>query len=147
MTRPVRLPEQLARSQRSDLQRREEKWKKFKRAWLSYYRAAKVYEDDSADQVATLLNIIGDAGLDLYETFVFDRPANADPNDADQESHITIEAVLAKFEEYCKPKVDPSSDTTSTRAHSRAVNRTTTSSLRSRSWHICVTSATSKMSR
>ena len=126
LTRPVRLPEQL---DLSDPTYNGEKWRKFKRVWQSYYRAAKVYKDDLADQVATLLNIIGDAGLDLYETFVFDRPAHADPNDADLESHITRSKPSSRNSNNIASRrsIPPSSDTLSTLAHSRAVNRTTSS--------------------
>ena len=42
-----------------------------------------------------------------FHTFTFPPPADAeDEEDADPEAHITVDAILAAFREYCEPKVD-----------------------------------------
>ena len=91
----------------SDPAHKGEYWRKFERAWKNFARAAKITKEDRETQVAALLNVIGDSALDLYETFTFTPPADAeDEDDADPEAHITVDAILAKFREYCEPKVD-----------------------------------------
>ena len=87
---------------------------KFERVWKNFARAAKITKEDRETQVAALLNVIGDSALDLYETFTFTPPADAeDEDDAVPEAHITVDAILAKFREYCEPKSTPSSSATS----------------------------------
>ena len=54
--------------------------------------------------------MLGDEALDLYDTFTFEAPAppqeEEDEGEPDPEAHVTVAAILDKFREYCKPKID-----------------------------------------
>ena len=70
-----------------------ENWKRFKQRFKLYNVASGMSKQDDKSQTSMLLHVIGDAALDLYNTFVF----------AEGES-MKLEKVLDKFEEYCMPK-------------------------------------------
>ena len=70
-----------------------ENWKKFKQKFTLYNVASGMSKQDDKSQTSMLLHVIGDAALDLYNTFVF----------AEGES-MKLDKVLDKFEEYCMPK-------------------------------------------
>ena len=72
-----------------------EKWKKFKRAWISYSLATALNEKSEAVQVATLLTVIGEEAREVFSTF------SGWANEGDS---TKIEPVLAKFEQYCQPR-------------------------------------------
>ena len=46
-----------------------ENWRRFKRHWFYYERAAKLDKEEGIVRVAHLINIIGKETQDLYETF------------------------------------------------------------------------------
>ena len=70
-----------------------EKWKLWKQKFEIYMRVTKGYKETAEDQVATLLNAVGDEGLSIYNTFEI--PV-ADKNNLD--------VILQKFEAYCAPR-------------------------------------------
>eukprot|EP00118_Oscarella_pearsei_P023850 m.291111 g.291111 ORF g.291111 m.291111 type:complete len:232 (+) comp40724_c2_seq1:1251-1946(+) len=76
---------------------RGENWKKFERDWKFFALATKLAKEDNDVRCATLLNVIGDDGLDLYETFAFE-------NDDDKDD---IKKILEKFRNFCVPTLDP----------------------------------------
>ena len=55
---------QAVRDSRSTSSR--EKWKRFKRAWISYALATKLKGKDEAVQVATLLTVIGEEAREVF---------------------------------------------------------------------------------
>src|SRR5690348_10714200 len=71
-----------------------ENWKKFKAAWSNYELASGISEKKSEVKVATLLSIIGEDAVELYESFQWTKP----------EDKVTIKTVLDKFEEFCLPR-------------------------------------------
>ena len=73
-------------------------WKKFRQRFELYLDASgKVGENDKV-KTSLLLHIIGEEGLDIYNTFSF--PAANE----DSDPSMTLKTVLDKFEEYCNPK-------------------------------------------
>ncbi|XP_030854482.1 uncharacterized protein K02A2.6-like [Strongylocentrotus purpuratus] len=70
-----------------------ENWRRFKQKFTLYNVASGMSEKDEKLQTSMLLHVIGDAALELYNTFVF----------AEGES-MKLEKVLNKYEEYCMPK-------------------------------------------
>ena len=70
-------------------------WKKFKKAWNNYEVATGLIEKPSNVRLATFLHVIGEAGVEKYESFEFE---NDDGN--------KIEKVIEKFEEDCKPRTN-----------------------------------------
>ena len=72
-----------------------EKWRRFKRAWISYSLATGLSEKDETVQVATLLTVVGEEAREVFSTFTeWER-------DGDDKK---IARVLAKFELYCQPR-------------------------------------------
>lgn len=69
-------------------------WKKFKQKFKNYELAAGIKDKPGEIRVATLLTLIGDEALEVFNTFTFD-------NDAAKKN---IDTVLTKFDEYCEPK-------------------------------------------
>ena len=69
-------------------------WTIFKQKWKNYELATDLDEKTNEKRVATLLSVIGDAGLDVYNAFEWSAP----------EDSTKIANVLQKFEEYCNPK-------------------------------------------
>lgn len=70
-----------------------EKWKKWKQKYELFMRASKGYKEDEEDQIAILLNAIGDDGLTIYNTF-----------DLDEGNKKKIDKVLDAFNQYCAPR-------------------------------------------
>ena len=71
-----------------------ENWKSFRRIFTKFYElAAGIHKKQEEVWVASLLNVIGKEGMDMYDTFQW---ANA--SDA-----LKIDKVLEKFEERCVP--------------------------------------------
>ena len=70
-----------------------ENWRRFKQKFTLYNVASGMSEKDEKFQTSMLPHVIGDAALELYNTFVF----------AEGES-MKLEKVLNKYEEYCMPK-------------------------------------------
>ena len=79
-----------------DRTHRGENWRRFKRDWFYYERAAKIDKEDGtirvAHEVAHLINVIGKEAQDLYETF-----------DLSEEDQKNITKVLEAFEARCVP--------------------------------------------
>ena len=48
-------------------------WLEFKRSWLNYERATKLYDEVEEVRVATLLTIIGSQANDVYEGIKFEK--------------------------------------------------------------------------
>ena len=69
-------------------------WKKFRQKYTNYEIATGVSEKESSTRVATLLTVIGNDAMDVYNTLLWD--AEGDDN--------KINKVLTKFEEFCEPK-------------------------------------------
>ena len=72
-----------------------EKWMRFKRAWKSYALAMELSEKSQPVQVATLLTIIGEDAREVFSTFT---------SWATEGDENKIDPVIAKFEEYCRPR-------------------------------------------
>ena len=72
-----------------------EKWKKFKAAWTNYALALELDGKSQAVQVATLLTVIGEDAREVYSTF-----SNWDA----EGDEAKLDPVLAKFEQYCRPR-------------------------------------------
>lgn len=71
-----------------------EKWKRFRQKFELYLVACsqgKKIKDEV--KIAQLLNLLGDEGLDVYNTFTF--------NEHEKEN---FDCLLDKFETYCSPK-------------------------------------------
>ena len=75
-----------------DRTHRGENWRRFKRDWFYYERAAKIDKEEGTVRVAHLINVIGKEAQDLYETFGL--------TEEDQKS---ITKVLETFEARCVP--------------------------------------------
>ena len=71
-----------------------ENWKKFKQKYTNYEIATGINKKESATRVATLLTVIGNEAIDVFNTLTWD----ADGDDT------KIDKVLQKFEEYCEPR-------------------------------------------
>lgn len=69
-------------------------WKKFRQKYTNYEIATGVSEKESSTRVATLLTVIGNDAMDVYNTLLWD----AEGDDK------KINKVLTKFEEFCEPK-------------------------------------------
>ena len=70
-----------------------ENWKLFCQVWKFYALAAGIHRKADEVHVASLLNVVGKEGLDMYKTFQWE-----DVSDA-----LKIDKVLEKFEERCVP--------------------------------------------
>lgn len=69
-------------------------WKLFKQTWKNYETAIGLTDKPDTQRVATLLAVIGNEALELYNTFEWDSESDS----------TKIEVVLSKFEAYCNPK-------------------------------------------
>ena len=69
-------------------------WKKFKQKYTNYEIATGINSKASSTRVATLLTVIGNDAIDVFNTLTWD----AEGDDK------KIEKVLLKFEEHCEPK-------------------------------------------
>ena len=69
-------------------------WKKFKQKYANYEIATGISSKDSAARVATLLTVIGNDAIDVFNTLTWH----------DEGDDKKIEKVLLKFEEHCEPK-------------------------------------------
>ena len=63
-------------------------------AWNNYTLATRLDKEEEANQVATLLAVIGKEANKVFGTFTFSSPEDAKK----------IESVLRKFKEYCIPR-------------------------------------------
>ena len=77
----------------SDRLHQGENWKSFRREWKFYELAAGIHKKAQEVRVASLLNVIGKEGMDMYETFQWENSSDA----------LKIDKVLEKFEERCVP--------------------------------------------
>ena len=77
----------------SDCLHQGENWKSFRREWKFYELAAGIHKKAQEVRVASLLNVIGKEGMDMYETFQWGNSSDA----------LKIDKVLEKFEERCVP--------------------------------------------
>ena len=75
---------------------KKENWKLFHQTWKNYEIASSLNEKTNDVRVATLLSVIGEDALRIYNTFEWSNPE--DCRDIDQ--------VLQRFEKYCTPKVN-----------------------------------------
>ena len=71
-----------------------QKWKKFKQIWNNYEIATGVAKKDKPTLVVTLLTVIGEEDVDVYNTFTWDEEGD----------ELKIEKVLEKFESFCNPR-------------------------------------------
>ena len=69
-------------------------WKRFKQKWGNYEIAIGIATKDDKIRVATLLTVIGDEALDVYNSFTWNNPAD----------NGKIEKVLEQFEHFCEPR-------------------------------------------
>ena len=69
-------------------------WKKFKQKYANYEIATGISSKDSATRVATLLTVIGNDAIDVFNTLTWDEEGD----------DKKIEKVLLKFKEHCEPK-------------------------------------------
>ncbi|KAL9963770.1 hypothetical protein ACROYT_G027310 [Oculina patagonica] len=77
----------------TDLLHQGENWKSFRREWKFYELAAGIHKKQEEVRVASLLNVIGKEGMDMYDTFQWANASNA----------LKIDKILKKFEERCVP--------------------------------------------
>ena len=77
----------------SDRLHQGENWKSFRREWKFYELAAGIHKKAQEVRVASLLNVIGKEGMDMYQTFQWGNSSDA----------LKIDKVLEKFEERCVP--------------------------------------------
>lgn len=68
-------------------------WQLFRQTWKNYETATQLNGKPDDQRIATLLTVIGQDALEVYNTFQF---TNAE--------EVTIEDVLDKFESYCVPQ-------------------------------------------
>ena len=69
-------------------------WSLFKQKWRNYEIASGLKNKEGETRVATLLSIIGDDALEVYNGFQWETVGD----------NIKIDKVLEKFEVYCNPK-------------------------------------------
>ena len=72
-------------------------WDLFKQTWTNYETATGMESKPQRQRIAILLSVIGQDALIVYNAFHWS------PGEAQ-----TVEAILAKFEAYCKPKLNVS---------------------------------------
>ena len=73
-----------------------EQWKRYKSELALFLTAAEKDAADTKIKVAYLLRTIGARGVDIYDSFTW-----TDVGDKD-----VYETVLAKFDDYCAPRVN-----------------------------------------
>lgn len=71
-----------------------EQWKKWKQRWANYCIASGLSTKQAAIQTATFLHVIGEEGMDIFNTFKWEA-------EGDQSR---LETILQRFEEYFVPK-------------------------------------------
>ncbi|MES9901692.1 MAG: RNase H-like domain-containing protein, partial [Sedimenticola sp.] len=69
-------------------------WRRWEQRFDLYLKASSKSKEDEKTQVAILLHSLGDEGIEIYNNFIFDDPANKDK----------IKEVLSKFRDYCNPR-------------------------------------------
>ena len=90
-----------------------ENWKRFKQRFQLYNVASGMAVKDDKAQTSMFLHIIGDASLDIYNTFEFA-----------QGDEMKLEKVMQKFEKYCMPKRNVTYERHKFFARSQHVNET-----------------------
>jgi len=65
----------------------------FKQSWTNFEIATELENKEMKRRVATLLSIIGSDALEVFNT-----------SDWNLQNESSIEDILKKFEEFCKPK-------------------------------------------
>ena len=80
--------------------------------WERFEIATGIDEAGDKKRVCTLLSIIGEDAVKVFDTFVY----------GDGESEDSIEDVLNKFEEYCNPRRNYMNGISSSVATRRLVN-------------------------
>lgn len=70
-----------------------ENWKRWKQRFELHLKATEADRKDEEIQVAILLHSIGEDGLEVFNTFEFER----------EEDKKKIDVVLTKFDDYCSP--------------------------------------------
>ncbi|XP_063923109.1 uncharacterized protein K02A2.6-like [Zophobas morio] len=73
-------------------------WKRFRSIFEIYAEATGCYAKGDSVAVATFLHIVGEEAREIFETFEFE----------EDDERKDIKKVIAKFEEYFVPKVNPS---------------------------------------
>lgn len=71
-----------------------ENWRAFSQKFNLFVVATDLVSKQEETKVATFLSVIGDDGLELYNTFTFSSVAESKK----------LESILKKFDEYCAPK-------------------------------------------
>ncbi|XP_041665971.1 uncharacterized protein LOC121524587 [Cheilinus undulatus] len=89
----VRQPDELKLSGNVD-----ENWRVFKQSFELYTPAIGL-ENDQRRKIALLLSVAGRSALEVYNTFVFT-----------EDEKDKYDAVIAKFEQYCTPKKNETSE-------------------------------------
>ena len=69
-------------------------WKSWKKTWERFEIATGIDDAGAKKRVSTLLSIIGEDAVKVFDTFEY----------GDGESEDSIQDVLNKFEEYCNPR-------------------------------------------
>ena len=77
----------------SDRLHQGKNWKLFRQEWKFYELAAGIHKKAQEVRVASLLNVIGKEGMDMYETSQWENSSDT----------LKIDKVLEKFEERCVP--------------------------------------------
>ena len=91
-------------------------WKKFKQKYTNYEIATGISSKDSANRVATLLTVIGNDAIDVFNTLTRDEEGD----------DKKIEKVQLKFEEHCEPKkMSATRDTNSSQESKKAAKAST----------------------
>ena len=93
MSAAIPVPKSLSLSQES----RSLNWDIFKQKWSNYELATNLRSKPEEQRTATLLSIIGDEALMVYNAFTWQ-----------PQEPKTVENILLKFEAYCKPKLNVS---------------------------------------
>lgn len=75
-------------------------WKKFRKAYVNYELATGLSDKPAKVRLATFLHVIGEAGLEKYESF------NLKLDEDDNEERDVIKIVLQKFDDDCKPRTN-----------------------------------------
>jgi len=75
---------------------KKKNWQLFHQAWQNYEVATKLSIKPNAQRLATLLTVIGQDALEVYNTFDFTEANNV----------RDIETVLSKFKAYCSPETN-----------------------------------------
>ena len=71
-----------------------ENWRRWKQRFQLYLVASGTAEKDDFVQSATLLHVVGEDALEIYNTFTWERA----------EDQNKVEKIIEKFKEYCNPR-------------------------------------------